>query len=469
MKIEKIKHIHFVGIKGVGMTSLALCAQDLGIRVTGSDVEEIFVTDSVLKKRKIEWELGFKKGNLKPLPDLVITTGAHGGLKNPEVLFAKKNQVPVMTHAQALSFFARDKRLISVCGVGGKTTTASMIATVFEVAGRNPSFAIGVGEIFPIGYPGKYSRDSQYFICEADEFAVSPGVDNRPRFAFLDPNVIVVTNIEHDHPDIYPSLKQTKKTFGEFFEKVPEDGLLVADFDNQNTREVIKKVDVPIQTFGFSPGADWQIREVKMKNRENSFTLIDKNERKVVLTLQVPGDYNLKNAVAAYIVSRFLGLEDEQIKKGLNSFAGAERRFEKIGESKGKVLIYDDYAHHPKEIKAVLKAARDWFPGRRLIAIFQPHTYTRTKALFSEFAKAFKEADIVSFMDIYASAREKKDKSVSSKLLAQETKKQGKDAYYSGDHKQTIEWFKKHVKSGDVVFTLGAGDIFYLHKDLLKS
>jgi len=132
-------------------------------------------------------------------------------------------------------------------------------------------------------------------------------------------------------------------------------------------------------------------------------------------------------------------------------------------------LIYDDYAHHPKEIKAVLKAARDWFPGRRLVAIFQPHTYTRTKALFSEFAKAFKEADIVSFMDIYASAREKKDKSVSSKLLAQETKKQGKDAYYNGNHKQTIEWFKKHVKSGDVVFTLGAGDIFYLHKDLLKN
>jgi UDP-N-acetylmuramate--alanine ligase len=469
MQLEKIKHIHFVGIKGVGMTSLALCAQDLGIRVTGSDVEEIFVTDPVLEKRKIEWKLGFKKENLKPLPDLVITTGAHGGLKNIEVVAAKKKGIPVMTHAEGLSFFAKGKKTVTVCGVGGKTTISSMMVVVLDAATKHPSFAVGVGEIFPIGYPGRYDKMGEHFICEADEFAISPGIDDRPRFSFLDPEVIVVTNIEHDHPDIYPSLEQTKKTFGEFFEKISENGLLVADFDNQNTREVIKKVDVPIQTFGFSKNADWQIRKIMIKNGKNSFSLVNKSGEKVDLVLRVPGQYNVKNAAAVFIVSRFLGLKIEQIQKGLYKSTGSKRRFEKVGKSKSGALVYDDYAHHPTQIKSVLSAAKGRFPKKRLISLFQPHTYTRTKALFDQFAKSFGQADIALFMDIYASAREFKDETVSSKALAKEVSKHKKESYYVGNHQGATRWLKKHTGPEDLILTLGAGDVFYIFEDLLGN
>jgi len=344
-----------------------------------------------------------------------------------------------------------------------------MIAVILDEAKKHPSFAIGVGKIFPIGYPGRYDRKGEHFVCEADEFAVSPGVDNRPRFSFLNPEIIVVTNIEHDHPDIYPSIRETKKVFGEFLAKIPESGVLVADFDNQNTREVVKKIDRLVQTYGFSAGADWQIKKVEIKNGTSSFTLVNKSGEKTDLRLKVPGRYNLKNAAAAVVVSKFLGLELKQIQKGLYKFAGTGRRFEKVGLSPEGALVYDDYAHHPSQIRNVLAAAKEWFPQKRLIALFQPHTYTRTKALFNQFAKSFDQADVALFIDIYASAREEKDEKISSKALAKKTSQYKKESFYVGSHQQAAQWIKKHTGSGDLILTLGAGDVFYIHKDLLSN
>ena len=213
MNIKNAKHVHFTGIKGVGMTSLALCCQDLGIKITGSDVEEEFVTDETLKNRGLPWKIGFKKENLNPKPDLLVFTGAHGGLNNPEVLVAKELGIPVISHAEALGQLAEGKKTIAVCGVGGKTTTCAMIATILEYAGLNPSYAIGVGNIPSTGTPGKYSKEGGYFICEADEYAISPGVDNRPKFSLLSPEYLVITNIKHDHPDIYKTSEVFEQVF----------------------------------------------------------------------------------------------------------------------------------------------------------------------------------------------------------------------------------------------------------------
>jgi UDP-N-acetylmuramate--alanine ligase len=468
MELNNLKHIHFTGIKGVAMTSLALCAQDLGIQVSGSDTKEIFVTDEVLAKRGIKWIEGFSAENITQGIDLVITTGAHGGLTNPEVLAAKAKGIPVMTHAEALAFFAKGKETIAVCGVGGKTTVSSMIANLFSFAGEKPSFAIGVGDIFPLNTPGKFDREGKMFICEADEFAASPGIDNRPRFSFLSPKVLVCTNIEHDHPDIYPTLEDTIKAFRELFEKIPSHGLLVASTDNRNVSDVINGIDVPIVSYGFKGDPDWKIGFDKIVDGQQEFDLVGKNGEKYHLSIKVPGLYNILNATAAFIVGKFYSIPDEKLIAGIADFAGVKRRFEKVGETKSGALVYDDYAHHPEEIKAVLSAAKEWFPGKRIVAVFQPHTYSRTKALFNEFAQSFGDADIVALMDIYSSAREEKDPEVSSALLAQETQKYHSNVYYTKGHEETLEWLKGNIKKDDVVLTLGAGDIFYLHAAMLE-
>ena len=467
MVVKELKSIHFVGIKGVGMTSLALCAQDLDIKVTGSDLDELFVTDEVLRKRGIKWEKGFSEKNIGK-PDLVITTGAHGGLNNIEVLAAKKKGIPILTQAEALAKFSEGKDLISVCGVGGKTSISSMIATIFETAGEKPSYAIGVGEIKPIGYPGKYQKTGKHFICEADEFVASPGIDNTPKFLFLFPKVLVVTNVEHDHPDVYKTLSDTKKAYKKLFKKMPSSGLLIANIDNENTKEVIQGLTVPVQTYGFSKDADWKIEDYKIEKQKSFFTLTNKDGKRYEMSIQVPGRYNVENVVAAFITAKFLGLTDNKIIEGLELFEGTQRRFEKIGVSKSGISIYDDYAHHPDEIIRVLKAAGEWFGKKRLVAIFQPHTYTRTKTLFKQFTESFNNVDMVGFMDIYSSAREKKDKTVSSSLLAKEVKKHNSQSFYTGNHKDTISWIRNNLNSGDILLTLGAGDIFHIHNKVLE-
>lgn len=337
MIIQKSKHIHFTGIKGVGMTALALCAQDLGIKITGSDTSELFVTDEILKERKINWEVGFDKNHISEDIDLVITTGAHGGLNNPEVLAVKEKGIPVLTQAQALAEFSKGKEVIAVCGVGGKTTTSAIIAHILDRCGLNPSYAIGVGKINPLGYPGKYDKDGKYFVCEADEFVNSPGVDNTPKFLFLSPKVIVVTNLEHDHPDVYPTLEDTKKAYSDFFKKIPPDGLLVVNAEDKNVQDIISELNIPVVKF-------------------------NTNEK---IETSLPGEYNQKNIAAAMAVADYFKIPKEQVLQTIKSFKGTQRRFEKIGKTKERVIIIDDYAHHPREIKAVLKAAREVYPKKK--------------------------------------------------------------------------------------------------------
>jgi len=467
MDLKKLKHIHFVGIKGVGMTALALCARDLGIKVSGSDTEEIFVTDEVLKKQGIKWRIGFKKENIVGKPDLVVTTAAHGGLANPEVKAASKMGIKTVTHAEALGMFMKSKVGISVCGVGGKTTTATMITTVLEQARLAPSFAIGVGNIFSLNTPARYT-EGKYFVTEADEYAASPGVDDRPRFFFQNPKVVVVTNIEHDHPDIYPDIEATKKAFKSFFEKLPGDGLLVACIDNENVRTLLGLIKAPVQTYGFSKKADWQVGRIYSGQEQTLFNLSHQGIVIKELKLKVPGKFNVLNATAAFAVGTFLGVDAKIIKEGLKSFNGSRRRFEFIGEVNG-IKLYDDYAHHPTQISVTLKAARTWFPGKRIIAIFQPHTFSRTKALFDEFARAFSDANIVILTDIYASAREKPIPGINSRLLAQETQKHHHNTIYLKGKEEVTEYLSEQTKPGDIIFTMGAGDIFLWHQDILKS
>lgn len=449
------------------MTALACCLQDLGIKVTGSDVEELFVTDKILTQRRIKWLVGFNEKNLTPKPDLVITTGAHGGLENAEVIAAKAQNIPVLTHAQALGKLMDGKEGISICGVGGKTTTSSMIATVLTEAKRKPSYAIGVGEIFPLGAPGKYDLGAE-FIAEADEYVNSVGVDSRPRFIFQNPKVIVTTNIEYDHPDVYKDLNQTKATFLNFFEKIPTDGLLIACADNLNVRETIKKFSGKLETYGFSANADWRVEKPYFIPGQTVFNLVNKKMVIENICLKVPGKFNILNATATLAVATFLGISPAIVKNGLVNFRGTKRRFEFIGEAEG-IKLYDDYAHDPHEIKATLAAAKLWFPKNRIVVIFQPHSYSRTRALLTGFGQSFSDASLVAVADIYRTKREENDQGISSKILVESIGKHHRQVFYKPNEKEVINFLKKETQPGDIIITMGAGDIFQWHQNILKS
>ncbi|MBU0569453.1 hypothetical protein KKB40_01580, partial [Patescibacteria group bacterium] len=331
-KSKKIKHIHFTGIKGVGMTALAIYVKEMGIKVSGSDVREFFVTDETLAKKNIKWNVGFGKQNLKLRPDLLVTTGAHGGLKNHEVLMAKKLGVPITTYAELLAKYAKKKKTIGVCGVGGKSTVASMISVLLDSAGKHPSFVIGVGSISPLETSGRYDKKGKHFICEADDYVVSPGVDNTPKFLLLIPKILVVTNIEHDHPDIYPTFEDTKKAFRKLFNKISKNGVLVACIDNPNVANIVKHAKAKVITYGFHKQADFQIKNIQFKPGETIFNLFIRKNNELIknIKLSVPGKFNARNATATFIVGKFLDINNDALKTGIAQYQGCRRRFEKM-------------------------------------------------------------------------------------------------------------------------------------------
>ena len=467
MDLRKIKNVHFTGIKGVGMTSLALYLQDMGKQITGSDVSEVFVTDEVLRKRDIKWLIGIKKENVPKNIDLLITTAAHGGMGNEEVKYAMGKKIKVITYAEALAEVAKEKETVCVCGVGGKTSISSMLAVLLDSANLDPSYIVGVGNIYPLGRSGRYEVDGRNIICEADDYVVSPGYDNRAKFLLLNPKIIIATNIEYDHPDVYENFEKTKEVFLQFFNKLPKYGYLIINSDNRNTLEIALRSKKNMISYGCGKMADYRIENIRYSEQKTIFNIYIKRYKKVIedLEINVPGKFNVENAVAAYVAGDQLGIDQAGLKDGLKRYLGCRRRFEDMGYFYG-AKFYDDYAHHPGEIKATLKAARDWFKSKRIVVIFQPHTFSRTKALFKGFSESFEDADIVAIMDIYSSAREKVDPLIDSKKLVKEIEKSKKEVFYAKDQSSTVDWIHKNIKSGDIVLTMGAGNIFHLYEKL---
>jgi len=417
MQLKDIKKIHFTGIKGVGMAALALLANDLKIKITGSDTAESFTTEETLKKAGIKYWHKFSSDYIKKIkPDLLVYTGAH--YNKEEVIAARKLKIPTLSHGEALGFFMKNKKAISVCGVGGKTTTSALIATVLTHANFRPSFAVGVADIPCLKTPARYDKKGDWFVAEADEYVYSPH-DKTPKLFAQNPEIAVLTNLAFDHPDVYPTFSKTKKTFKKFLEKVPKKGLFITYLDNPNNQKVLKELSIPKVTYGFSPQADWQLTRFHQSEGKTFFSITFQDIDFGEFILNVPGRFNALNATATIVVAHFLGIDMRKIKQGLEFFSGTKRRFEKISQIKS-TLLYDDYAHHPLEIKATLKAAKGFFFGKKIIAIFQPHTYSRTKALFTDFTKSFEDADLAIITDIYASAREKEDPHVSSQKLVKE-------------------------------------------------
>ncbi len=468
MNIDNIKTIYFTGIKGVGMTSLACIAKDYGIAVTGSDIEEVFVTDEILAKKNILVQTGFSKENIKNV-DLLIYSAGHQGADNIEVVTAKQQNIPTITFGEALGLFFNTKAIgISIAGVGGKTSTSAMLATVFESAQQNPSYMIGVGEIPSLPLSGKYNNRGSVFISEADEYACSP-TNHNPKFYYQNPKIIILTNLAFDHPDIYTDKQHTLHTFQDFAEKLPHDGVLIANYDSLMVRELVEllrnsdQFEGQIITYGQDLQSDWQLLDYKIQNQQATFRLDNADDQKFEFKLDVPGIYNAHNAIATIITSLHLGLSVEQIQTGLLKFTGTKRRFEKIGEQDSN-LFYDDYAHHPDEIKATLKAARQWFGDKKIITIFQPHTFSRTKALFDQFVDSFTDSDQTIILDIFPSAREPFDDSITSEMLvhAISSSHSHQNINYAQDFVRVMDLLQLDNLQNTIVITMGAGNVYKL-------
>ncbi|OGH13299.1 MAG: UDP-N-acetylmuramate--L-alanine ligase [Candidatus Levybacteria bacterium RIFCSPLOWO2_02_FULL_37_10] len=469
--MRKIKSIHFVGLKGVGMTPLAIIAKEAGMKVTGSDIKEEFITDISLKNAGIAPFIGFSKENVKDA-DLVIATGAHGGLKNIEVLEAKKRGIPVWTQGQAVgeymrgNLFKREFIGISVAGSHGKTTTTAMIATILAENNLDASFLIGTGSVPSLGAPGHFGK-GKYFVAEADEYATEPESDLTPKFLWQNPKIEVFTNIEFDHPDIYKSVDEIREDFLRFANKIPKDGILIAGGDDKQIKELLKDYSGAKVTFGFSPVNDYVLEKVRYEDEKMFFWISAKGTSLGEFPLNAIGGFNISNALASIIAGVEVGLSLQNIKKAIGKYNGSKRRFEFIGRLKTGAKVFDDYAHHPTEIKKTLAAIRKNNSKSKIVCIFQPHTYSRTKALFSDFVTSFYDADTVILMAIYPSLREEKDSTVSSELLAQKISQTHRDVLFLPDESSVVEYIdKKKYGDNTIIITMGAGDVYKISEKL---
>ena len=476
--LEGIENVYMIGIKGTGMVGLAEILKSGGKKIAGSDVDEPFFTDRILKRLKIEVNQGFDKKNLKRRRNLnlVIHSTAYNEENNEEVKMAHKKGFPVLTYPEALSLLLKSKIGIAVCGTHGKTTTTAMLALLMKEAGLEPTALIGskVKQIDSSVLVG----DSDYMIIEADEY--------QNKLALYNPHKVILTNLDFDHPDYFENFEAYKEVFKDFVRKIPVNGSLVVWGESAATLEVAMEAKCNIIVYGFFkkiPPAglaiadriglegmevnDIMIHDIQEKFEQAGKTKLDFFLVPKELKLKVPGKHNLLNATAALAMAKDLNIDLEKAVESLNNFEGTARRLEVIGRRK-KALIIDDYAHHPEEIKATLDALKEKYPEKNLICVFHPHTFTRTKALLSDFSQSFDKADEVIILDIYGSAREKQG-GVSSEDLVEKMSMFQRNVSHLKTLDDVFEDLKDRIGSDDVVVTMGAGNVCDLAQKLVED
>ncbi len=459
-----LKKIYFIGIKGVGMAALAIFAKEMGYQVSGSDIEENFVTDAALKKADIA-VYNFDPQNLKDKPDLVVVSAAYNK-DHPEVKEAYKRRIEIKPLSEFLAMIAHDYQMIAVAGIHGKTTTTALISFLLSKANLNPSYIIGAGEISVLENTSHLGQ-GEYLVVEADEYRKS-AESNESKFHDLSPQIEIITGIEMDHPDMFPSEEKIYQAFYKFACRTPRSAFIVLCTDYPKSYKLLNSLaDRNFETYGFKTGAAWQVIDYEEQEDYSQFFLLNQTKKIGPFKIKIPGTGNVLNATAAIIVALKLGIEEKNIKKYLPSFYGVKRRFEKIGQV-GSLTVIDDYAHHPRAITMTLEAAKKKFPNSKVWCIFQPHTYSRTKELLGEFARSFKSADKVIITDIYASAREK-ESTITGSDLAQEIKPFQGQVKFINDHSKIIQELVDNIEGPTVVITMGAGDIYKLAQNILEN
>lgn len=450
----KYKKIHFIGIGGIGMSGIAEVLHNMGYTVTGSDIRES-ETVKRLRQLGITIFIGHRQENINDAQVVVYSSAVRQD--NPEILKAKSLGIPVIPRAEMLAELCRLKYSILVAGAHGKTTTTSVVSEVLAYAGFDPTIVIG-GKLKSLG-SNAYLGKGDYIVAEADESDGS--------FLKLTPTIAVITNIDREHLDYFKNIRRIKRAFLEFANKVPFYGVSVLCKECKHIRDILPKLQRKYFTYGFDESADFYAKNIEYVNHQVRFEAFFRGKSLGDFTTPLLGRHNVLNVLAVLAVSKELSIPFDKVKEALVNFKGIQRRFELKGFKKG-IKFYDDYGHHPTEIKAVLKTAM-WLNPQRLCVIFQPHRYTRTKALMNDFVRIFKETlrqgDTLFLTEIY-SAGEPPMEGVSGHILYEKMKAKSINVRFFSDKQTLINEVLKEIKEGDVVFTIGAGDVYKIGEEI---
>jgi len=441
--LEK-NNIHFIGIGGIGMSGIALVLLKMGYKVSGSDLGPSNLTEK-LTGEGAGIRFGHNHDNIPPETEVVVYSSSIND-SNPEIREARKRNLLIVKRAQVLAELLNGKKGIAVTGTHGKTTTSSLISVMLEKCGLDPTAMIG-GEVELFKGNSKYGK-GEYVVAEADESDGS--------FLYLKPLYSVITNVEMEHIDYYKTLEDAIDSYAAFASNTKKSGYLFYNAEDENIKKVLKKFNGNRESFGFSKGADIYPHEIMMNEFYTSYVCVYKNEVIGRVSLRIPGRHNILNSLAAILAGFKLGLPFENICRSIQDFAGTKRRFHLRADVDGIMLI-DDYAHHPTEIRAVLDACRNW-KDRRVIVVFQPHRYTRTKFLAEEFGRCFKGADKLILTDIYAASEDPME-GVSVKNIYDRVKLHGLNDVTMMNKESVTRHIMDIKKPGDMIVVLGAGDI----------
>lgn len=457
VNLSECRQIHCIGIGGIGLSAIAEILISRGYHVTGSDMRESDITERLMKDGANIF-LGHRAKNVENA-DLVVYSAAVSA-DNPELVRAREQNIPTASRAELLGFLMSEyENSIAISGTHGKTTTTSMVSLILKDAEKDPTILVG-GNLPEIGGNVKVGQ-SGFFVTEACEYMDS--------FLSLKPKIEIILNIDSDHLDYFKDIDHIARSFERFARLVPEDGTIIAYDANPFVKSVIRNMPNVI-TYGFSEGCDYVVSDIEFNSDGMpEFKINQGGEVLGCIQMSVPGEHNILNAAAAFICCHILGVDVEDMITTLKQFRGTQRRFDIMGSTMNKVKIIDDYAHHPTEIKATLSAVKN-MKHNHLWCLFQPHTYTRTMALFDDFAESFELADKVVLAEIYA-AREKNIYKISSKELVAKIKESypGKEVYYFEGFEDISSFVYNNAEAGDLVLTMGAGDIYKAGEMILEK
>jgi UDP-N-acetylmuramate--alanine ligase len=453
---QKSYHIHFVGIGGIGMSGMAELLLNLHYKVSGSDLKNTDITKRLAKLGGTVFE-GHRPEQIEGA-DVVVVSSAVGA-DNPECLAARKAMVPVIPRGEMLAELMRLKYGIAVAGAHGKTTTTWITGSVLKSGDLDPTIVIG-GKLKSLGSNARLGQ-GEFIVAEADESDGS--------FLRLSPTIAVVTNIDAEHLDYYGDFETIKKVFLDFINKIPFYGMAVLCLDNEGIQELIPHIEKRFVTYGLTSQADYEAKDIRFEGLRSRFAMSYKGEFMGPVALNLPGYHNVYNAMASIAVGLELGISFEKCVEALREIEGVQRRLEIRGSTPSGVTVVDDYGHHPTEIKSTLQAVRQSWPDRRLVVVFQPHRYTRTKALFDDFVRSFYQADSLVVLPIY-SAGEVPLEGVNSQELYEQIRLHGhKDVVLEDDQRGALSHLRNLAQPGDIVLTLGAGDVWKVGEALLNN
>ena len=452
----KAKKVHFVGIGGIGMSGIAELLLNLGYEVSGSDIKKSKVIERLVEMGG-NITIGHERDRVGDA-DVVVYSSAVS-LKNPEVLEAKERTIPVIPRAEMLAELMRLKYGVAIAGAHGKTTTTSMVASILMAGNLDPTVVIG-GRLDIWGGGNAKLGQGDILVAESDESDGS--------FTVLSPTIAVVTNLDREHLDHYGDIDGIRDAFTDFINKIPFYGLAVLCLDNEEIQTIIPRLKKRHQTYGMNSQADLRAREITKEGLETSFEVVEYDQSLGRILVGMPGTHNALNALASIAVARELDVPMECISKGLKDLGGLERRFQVKGE-KQNILVLDDYGHHPTEILATLETVRACWPDRRVIVAFQPHRYSRTRSLFDRFVLSFNDADVLLVAPVYGAGEQPMD-GASAEDLCKGIREHGhKEVFFGKDQKDILKALSNTAQAGDIILTLGAGDIYRVGEAFLRK